>query len=545
MLDSLLSAVVIAVGSDDEIDRTQASLSGLGIEQQVVRPGSGGSGSGGRACRADADPGEMIAFGLDPVSTPWALIVVAGETVSIQPSVLAEQLRAGAPSLAPLEPGGRRETVIADPLRLDGARIVPSAWRPDSTRWSVWDSLLPEGGEIGSFSIGGDRRPFGPSTAAAAWAVEVANRRTLERGEAEATFDDALLDASLLAWAGEYDGALSAVRARTSGTDRQLTSAARLRVVCGVASGRDTEARSGAALWAHCEPDRPELAQWLVLLAALTGEMVQSDVLVRARGGEAGFSGAWYPLAAAANADSRRCRTDFTLRTYLSYLDLWVRTSLPDQGTGQAVSNEVVSLWRRTGQAAPALVDRWPAGAASLLGTHLATGDQGDVRFWLELAKAYVERFSARPELFRRVSAAAGEMPLSDALMWTLRAAAAGHPELSVLRTLAGSATAVPRDRVLAAALALHHAHDDACEPLLVAAAAQCHTAELGDLLRALAQTAPGAIPAFLRGASNSEERAQILLAVVQQLNLSPEGAPGPSAPPGNRAQRRSQQRRR
>lgn len=567
MLDSLLSAVIIAVGSQAEIDRTQASLSAVGIGQWVVGPGqavlepgagrtgssgrpdsSGRPGSSDRSCRADADPGEMVAAGLEAVPTPWALVLVAGETVSIDPTALGAQLEsdaAGGANLVPLQPTGRPETVITDPLSLHGARVVPSAWRPDGARWTVWDELLPTSGAMGAYALQGGRRPFVPSTPPADWAVSVTNRRTLERGERTATFDEALLDASLLTWAGEFDGALAAVRDRTEGTARQLTLAARLRTVCGLASGRDTEARAGAALWAKCEPDRAELAEWSVLLAALTGEMVQPEVMVRARNSEPAFSGPWYPHAAAGNAESRRCRADFTLRAYLSYLDLWVRTSLPDQVTGQAVSTEVVSLWRRMGRTAPELVGRWPAGASSLLGFYLAAGEQGDMKFWLELAKAFVERFSPRPELFQRVRAAAGEMPMSDALMWTLRAAAAGHPELSVLRSLATSDTAVPRDRVLAAALALHHAHDSECAPLLEAAAAQCDTAGLGDLLRALAQTAPGAIPAFLQGASNSDERAQILLTAVEQLKLTPEGTPTQGTPPGNRAQRRAQQRRR
>lgn len=540
MLGSLLSALVIAVGSGDEVGRSTESAAALGIECRVIRPDIGISGRGSRALGPDAYLHELIAAGMDLIETPWALVLVAGESVWSHPPLLEACLQEATGGLEPIDLTGSADQAIPDPLHLPGARIVASTWRPEGKPLTWGAALLPRS-DPGPYAVEGERGPFRLGSPASDWALAVANRRMWERGEEAAAGREALMDAGLLAWGGEFDGALSIVRSCTTADDREGAVAGRIRTVSGIATGRDAEVTAGLAQWTEFDSESPDLAAWKLLITELAGELPEASVVERIRSTPAISMGSWCSTALAGRVESRRRRWEFTLNLYFGYLNLWTRTSFPNELTRAHLSNEIVSLWTRMRRDPGELVDRWPAGAASILGGFLATGNQGEIKSWLALARAFVERYPGGPELFRRVQSAATEMSMSDALMWTLRSAASGYGDMSPLRERARSPKVGPTDRVLAAGLALHHARDATAEPLLVAAASQCASSDLPELVVGLAQTAPNSVPAFVQAASSTEERTRLIDAAVRQLKLAPSGLQAPR----NRAQSRAQKRNR
>ena len=201
------------------------------------------------------------------------------------------------------------------------------------------------------------------------------------------------------------------------------------------------------------------------------------------------------------------------------------------------------------GRAAADVVARWPVTLIDLLIDYLEVGDASDHTFWLALGLACTEKKPPTEGMIARAELMIGQMPMSDALLWTIRAKEAGHADGSLLRRRATSNLFGPRDRVLAAALALQHAGDAGADPLLQAAAAECDPDEFPKLLADLSSLAAGAIPSLVSGASTTEDRAQAMVAALRDAGIVARprvqrgrgGQPGPTpgrAPPalGTRA---------
>lgn len=519
-----------------------SSVEALGLGCVAVGPGSGAAPNSA----PDVTVAELIGSAFSAVGTPWVLVLVAGETVLVpDPALLLAALdgRAGpvAPWVFPADP------LLPDPLHLGGARLVRVDDGAPAGPWAVGEPLYVAE-SAAPYLIESRRSPFGVGSAAARWGLAVAGRRMRDRGESELTAADGLLDAALLAWSSEPQGALSAVSrllGEVSLTPAEKAVAARIQFGAALADGRQSDAGDALAAWAEAEPADSSVAAWRLLLRELDQELTDPAGTAESGVGLVGALGeGWFAHCLAGFSAARWTKAAFEIDIYLGYLDSWAKAAaIPSLALGRLVCEQLVNRWRRMGRSGADLVARWPVPLTDLLVDFLEVGDTSDQPFWLAVGLACTEKRAPTEGMLVRAEAMIVYMTMSDALLWTLRAKEAGHADHSMLRRRAASNLFPPRDRVLAAALALQHAGDAAADPILQAAARECAPSDFPAALADLASLASAAIPVFVTGASTTEDRAQVMVAALRDAGIvrDPDSGEVSSA---NRAQRRAERRR-
>ncbi len=464
----------------------------------------------------DLDPTALYGLALAAVTTPWALLAVAGERIEIlDGTTLATLLEtADAPAL----PVHRVavQALAPDPVTCADLRLVR---RDHEVRWA-----LPAAGEAGEVRrapiIVATPKRFPGKQPEAGWLRAVMSRRA--RDELAHGSANPLIDAATLAWCGEHDAAvIRAARLARSGDGHTGLLAARVHLASSLATGRTRDVKAAAeSVLAFPEAGNNERA-WV----ALAGAVLRQPELGR-RALEPTSSGQatprrepyevdpWLHAALAGLTQTAQARSELEIGLLREVL---AATSSGDPEAPVA-AQRLVGSWYAAGREPHDLVRTWPDNARELLRDALETGPRPDIRFWARAALSYVDSFGLTPKITARVAAISTALDHEDALAWTARLRKNGNSELSPLLLRATAPSLSPMDRLVSAALALELFDDRAAVPLLRTAAELVPAAELRRLIVTLDEVASSTLPAVIEAAAHTPGRAHHLADLLAEF---------------------------